>query len=744
MDEKHFLPSGAPNHPQGGCRDAVLARALTAVHERLLPSAAAAYLLSSDGSLTASTVLDTPLAFTVAPFVAVTDRDMTVAISHRSGKLAVKGPTEVHEVVRAAPITVLQAPFAAMVVASAPIRTAQRRFGVLAVRWVPDRDVPTESLDFLISLADEVAASLDHLAAQGVSMEAPDIPLYIPVGAGSSSEINVRSGTIPGEWRERTSSGRFLFQLQRLGLKLTAASRVADVISATQSVVVRPFGGRAVTLCLLEHGRLRVAGSSGACKEDLRGVEGILLEEGTPEADAALLVQPMVFASSQELLAAYPDLDRYHDGRPRAFLPLVSNGRPVGCCIMVFDRPPDLRNDELAILTAMLGQVAQSLERTHGIEVLQAVARGMQRSLLPRGLSNAKEVETTARYLPATVGAEVGGDWYDVIRPRRNMLGMIIGDVEGHSLDAVGVMGQLRSAVRAYATEGHDPASVLIRSNRLLSELETELFATCTCMWLDLESGTAILSSAGHHPPIIVDACGRTVSTEVMVGPPLGVDPDAVYRQTEFVISPGGLAAFFTDGLVGTRTADVEDVIERLRRRVAEHVDQNLETLADRLIEDSDARAQRDDDIALLLMRFMGTHGAVARIADTSVQRHDIGRVRDVRHFVHDVAVDWGLDTLVDELELLVSEVVTNGLIHAQSEVDVRIRQYDDRLRVEVRDNDPYPPIPAAVLDIEETGNDAAESGRGLLIVDAIASDWGSSPTGRGKTTWFEITVPAA
>lgn len=102
------------------------------------------------------------------------------------------------------------------------------------------------------------------------------------------------------------------------------------------------------------------------------------------------------------------------------------------------------------------------------------------------------------------------------------------------------------------------------------------------------------------------------------------------------------------------------------------------------------------------------------------------------------------LEKLTDELELLVSEIVTNALIHGQSAVDVRIRKYEDRLRVEVRDYEPHPPIPAAILDIEETRNDEAESGRGLLIVDAIASDWGSSPTGRGKTTWFEMLIPAA
>ncbi|MFE7543943.1 ATP-binding protein [Streptomyces platensis] len=91
---------------------------------------------------------------------------------------------------------------------------------------------------------------------------------------------------------------------------------------------------------------------------------------------------------------------------------------------------------------------------------------------------------------------------------------------------------------------------------------------------------------------------------------------------------------------------------------------------------------------------------------------------------------------------LLASEVVTNVLIPAHSDVDLRLREYPDRLRVEVRDSDPHPPVPTEILTAGEADNKEAESGRGLLIVDALAADWGSSPAGRGKTTWFELTTP--
>ncbi|MFI1389126.1 ATP-binding SpoIIE family protein phosphatase [Streptomyces griseoaurantiacus] len=716
---------------------------LLLVNERLHPGATSIYLVSANGSLAPSTVLDTPLSFTMTPHVASDDMNYSIAVAHRSGELTVKGPEDIRRTVRAVPAVSLYVPFTTPLwVASAPLRTARRRFGVLAVRWVQDRTVPGDSLDFLVALADELAVSLDVLADEGVPMEAPEFPLYVPQGADAGTVVSaLRGGTVPGEWRRQTSSSRYLWQLQQLGIELTAASRVEDVIAAAQKGVSRLCGGCAVTLCVKDQGRLTVVGSSGASKQDLRGVDRLPVEEGEPEADTALSIQPMVFSTPQQLRAAYPGLDRYHDGRPRAFLPLVSNGRAVGCCIVAFDHAPDLLDEDLAILMAMLSHVGQSLEGVRGTEILREVNRGMQRALLPRTLPDVKGVETTARYLPATTGAQIGGDWYDLIRLSRSTVGMIIGDVEGHNLDAVGIMGQLRSGVRAYATEGHDPASVLTRSNRLLSALESELFATCACMWLDIETGAATLASAGHPPPVVVDADGVAVATEVVVGPPLGVVPSAVYQQTEFVVPPRALAAFFTDGLLDARMMDAEELFGRLRRVVSEHLTENLEVLADRLIEH--ARTRRDDDVALLLARFLGTEGVTAQVADMAVLRYDVGRVHEVRRFVRTQAIGWGVETLADDLELLVSEVVTNALIHGQSAADIRIRKYDDRVRVEVCDNEPHPPIPAVILNLEETAADQAESGRGLVIVDALASDWGSSPTGRGKTTWFEMMLPA-
>lgn len=205
------------------------------------------------------------------------------------------------------------------------------------------------------------------------------------------------------------------------------------------------------------------------------------------------------------------------------------------------------------------------------------------------------------------------------------------------------------------------------------------------------------------------------------------------------------MIALYTDGLLDARQVGADAAAERLSRRLAEGRTQNLEVVADQLIGDSPPQALREDDAALLLLRYEGARELPhRRIARTFVQRHDLQRVGHLRHVLRDLLRDWDLDVLAGDLELLASEVVTNALIHAHSEVDVRFREYPDRLRVEVRDSDPHPPVPVVFVGPDEPGDQEAESGRGPLIVDALASAWGSSPAGRGKTTWFELGIPPA
>jgi len=724
-----------------------MAAALRLLHTRLGASTSTVYLLTGDGrELATAVAVDSPLGFTVTPRMSVDDGWRSAAKAHRTGERAIMRDADIQKLIRDDPAMVLYVPFP-MLVVSVPLRTEEYRFGTVTLRWIPPREIDAEALQYLATVSDGLALDLQVLSKQGVTMEAPFVPLFVSANQPPAPAVTAPAAEARDGWQAAVDSSAaastFVYHLLELASELTAAVRPRDVVSTAWTQVARPLGGRAVMLCLVESERLHVVGSAGFPKEAVRRVNGLPLSRHGPEADTVAKITPMFFENAQDLHTSYPGLERDEEGQSWAFLPLLADGRAVGCCVLVFDQPRKLRFEERALLMIMLGQVSQSLEKTRAYELEHALAQGLQQGLLPRSLPHLAEVEITARYLPAPTGPDVGGDWYDVVSLPSRSIGFVIGDVEGHSLEAAGIMGQIRTAVRSYATEGHDPSIVLSRSNRLIAELDTDLFATCCCLWLDLDTGSAVVASAGHYPPVLSDRDGLTAVPDLLAGPPLGVDPGAVYPQTEIQLSPGGIMALYTDGLLDARQVGADAAAERLSRLLAEGRAQNLEVVADQLISASRPQALREDDAALLLLRYEGaqerTHRRVAR---ASVQRHDLQRVGHIRHILRDLLRDWDMDVLVDDLELLASEVVTNALIHAHSEVDVRLREYPDHLRVEVRDSDPHPPVPVAFVGPDEPGNQEAESGRGLLIVDALASAWGSSPAGRGKTTWFELEIP--
>jgi anti-sigma regulatory factor (Ser/Thr protein kinase) len=746
-DSAGSTPGRAEPADSQALSDEIIASALRRIQGRLRATTCTAYLLTAGSRVLAPAMtVDTPLSFGVAPRIPVDDLSWPTATAHRTGQAVVYDENRMRNVIRRSPAALLHMPWP-MVVAAAPVRTARHRFGAVTLRWAPPREVTSEELRFLQTVADESAAGLAELAEQGMPVEAPVIPLFVPVPPDAAcSAALMAPAQAAATWPAARSP--LLFQLQRLATELTTAVRPADVLAVTQEWTVRPFHGEAVALCLTEGGRLHVVGAAGLSRGAVHRIEGTPLSQRAPETDAINDVDVRIFPSVADLRLSYPGVDVDLEREARAYFPLISNGRAVGCCVLEFaESGAPLRAEEIAALMMMLEQVGQSLERARAYENEHALTQTLQRSLLPRSLPHLPEAVVATRYHTATEGADVGGDWYDVVALPDGGMGVVVGEVEGKSLEAVGVMGQLRSGVRAYATEGHAPATVLERSSRLLTELNSDLTSTCCCMWLDLTTGVAGIATAGHPGPLISDAQGRITRPALPCGPRLGAGGQHGYRQSEVQLAAGTVAALFTGGLLEGRPEGrhqgTEVAAERLAHLLAGNRGEDLEVLADRIAGQGRPHGVTFGDAALVLVRYEGIpQRERARLARTSVSRHDLQGVSQVRRFLRDVLHRWDLLPLSDDLELLVCEVVTNALIHAHSEVDLRLREYPDRLRVEVRDSDPYPPVPTTLLE-EEAGNQEAESGRGLLIVDALASTWGSSPAGRGKTTWFEIGISA-
>jgi anti-sigma regulatory factor (Ser/Thr protein kinase) len=231
-------------------------------------------------------------------------------------------------------------------------------------------------------------------------------------------------------------------------------------------------------------------------------------------------------------------------------------------------------------------------------------------------------------------------------------------------------------------------------------------------------------------------ADGAYLEATADIGVPLGIEANPSYQASVHALEPATLLVLYTDGLSGR---DEELTRETLEAAIADSGDE-LETLGDQLMGRAATRASPTDDAALLLLRYEGPSAeAKESIRGLHVHRHDFQGVRRTRQFLCSSLEGWHLDQISDSAELLASEVVTNALVHGDSDVDVCLRRYPDHLRVEVRDTDSHP---AMLVDLGPD-EDKAEGGRGMLIVSALASSWGNSPSGRGKTVWFEIETNA-
>ncbi|MFF2575052.1 SpoIIE family protein phosphatase [Streptomyces goshikiensis] len=424
-----------------------------------------------------------------------------------------------------------------------------------------------------------------------VTIASTDPPAYAPSSM-------VRPGAGLGSPADRASA---MYRPVALAIALTEAVTARQVSAVVTEELLPAFGGRQLAIYLLNERHLYLAWETGFPQGFLDRFDGVALDVRLPGVETLTTGRPMFFESMQHLAAAYPGIPLDSHVGARAFLPLIASGRPVGSCILGFDSPRGFSPEERTVLTALAGLIAQALERAQRYDTEAALARGLQAALLPNRLPVFEDVVTVGRYLPGTVGMDVGGDWYDVIETGPGMLALVIGDVQGHGVAAAATMGQLRSAVRAFALSGNTPEQIVRGTNRLLIDLDPGQFASCCYVSLDRESGRACAVRAGHPQPLLRHPDGRTQVLDLPGGVVLGVDADAAYPVTELMLEPGAVLALYTDGLVEMPGTDIDDGVERLRASLAAAAPVPLTETADRLISEVGDSADRPDDTALLL-----------------------------------------------------------------------------------------------------------------------------------------------
>ncbi len=511
-------------------------------------------------------------------------------------------------------------------------------------------------------------------------------------------------------------------------------------------------------------GSLRVIGALRAAAGEDGSVDSA---PGTPYTDALLSRTALFLENAEQIARAYPALVGRPDGRPvqsLAALPLVAGDVSIGTLLVAGSRPREFRLLDRELLSALVRVGAQALQRALLFEQQSSLATTLQEALLPQSLPVRADVDLIGRYLPATAGVDVGGDWYDVLEIGESELLLVVGDVMGKGVPAATLMGQLRSAVRTLAAVDPDPAAILSGLDQLATGFAPDDIVTLVIVALDVQAGTVVIANAGHLPPLVFapGLPGVPATSPLNTSPPIGVPVSGPRASTQLKLPPNVSLMLLTDGLVEERANDLDARLAELTARATELLadsDADLEAVADALVQ---PRVHRDDDVTVLLARLRPTapvatggsgdrqngcapaDGAGAtRLLHVQLE-HDPGAAATARGLVRDAVLtehDAAPDDLIDAMLLVTSELVTNGLRHGEPPVLLTLDRRGTRFRLTVTDRGSNIPRPRV------TGPQAS-GGRGLFLVSALSTAWKIEPQsserhdgGHGTAVWAEFAL---
>ncbi|MFF3642852.1 SpoIIE family protein phosphatase [Streptomyces sp. NPDC002564] len=573
---------------------------------------------------------------------------------------------------------------------------------------------------------------------------------------------------VTGDWRR--SREAFLLDA---GRALAEARSTEEVLRVAAGLSMPGFSPDGLAVFGVEGERLTIIGHHGHQPGDDGPFSAMPLDTDYPAAEVVRTGRAVYLSTPEDYRRRYPaawPLASRFERQSWAFLPLTVAGRTMGAWMAAFTYPVSFTPDERSVLTTVARMLAQALSRAGVAESERELTEGLQRSMLPLLGPRIPGMSVAARYVPTGGGLQVGGDWYDMIPLPSGRIAFVIGDVQGHDVRAAGLMGQLRIALRAYASEGHRPDAVLSRATRFLSGITESItygssgsgtdeageydprFATCLYVEADPATGVLEMARAGHPEPAIRMSDGTVLLRPTAGGLPLGVDPDADYPTTRLVLESGETMLICTDGLIETGGHDLDSGWSRIRSILEEYRDEGeadgLEQLADTLVQAVHGPSshhttgpladRREDDIAVLLLSRTGRpeQRTDARRTVLTVAQAEPERIAGARRHLRDLLHDWADDDQVDSAVLMVSEMLTNVLVHTDGDAllvaEVTGEPGTRRLRAEVADG-------SDDLPHKRHPGELASSGRGLVLMELLAGAWGVDPRGDGKSIWFEL-----
>jgi PAS domain S-box-containing protein len=438
--------------------------------------------------------------------------------------------------------------------------------------------------------------------------------------------------------------------------------------------------------------------------------------------------------------------------------PMLVDGQQIGALHVGSLFPRAFTPDDQALLDLAAERAAIGIERARLFQREHGIAEELQRSLLPARLPEVPGFATAARYFAAGAGTQVGGDWYDTVLQPDGRLLVVVGDVAGRGIRAAATMGQLRSALRAYALDGHSPGSLLERLNAFQIGLRNSGMTTVVVVSIDPATGELLYAKAGHPPPLLVDTAGNPSWLDDARGVPLGAVDHATYAEATATLDPGSTLVLYTDGLVEVRGESLDRGFERLQAATIA-APQEIDPLCDAILAGTLAHPAARDDVTLLVVSAAGrreragdpfphrSREAGARPLHNGTWAHAVTRSARVelvsgreasaiaRRALDDALAGVASRRELDDVRIAVAELVNNAVVHGgvdgSDRVVMHVAATDDMLRVEVSN-------PGAGFEIRPPSPREEPGGFGLTIVDRIATRWGVEDDA-GTCVWFEL-----
>lgn len=526
-------------------------------------------------------------------------------------------------------------------------------------------------------------------------------------------------------------------------------------------IAVSQGGGRQLTFASTDRDQLNVVGVRWCLIDGLDDV---------PLAQSVRDGRPVFLPDLDALAAAYPDLlerQRSLGTRSLASVPLLANGDRLGGLLLAYDKEQVFSDDETAFLSAFAAQVAQALRRALAYETQHSTAEQLQRSLMPNSLPELEGLALGSHYQPGGLNVDVGGDWYDVLALDDGSAVISLGDVMGKGVPAAIVMSQVRAALRAYALLDASPSLILERLDNLVTSLAApEQIVTLLCGVIDPERRTMRLAIAGHPPPLLVPWSGRPVVLGGEIGPALGLGAGlgaelgawsggesgagsgggfghavgytaSTWPERVVDLSTDTTVLFYSNGLVESRDVDLFSGLDRLCDHITELGPRRREPreMCARL-SDLMWRENTDDDVTMLATAV----STPERLSATEHLPADSTAPGHARRFVADRLRAWSVeDDVVAVAQLCASELVTNAVIHSGTEPRITMRVSSGHLLVLVSDQGGH-----GAVQYDEDYDPMSVSGRGLTLVDALATTWRAEHNADGTTVWFELDLAAS